>query len=74
MHNIIVQSIDTENDVCVFDCVNSRDPKNIETKKCTRTIAEAKSFIAQQKQNYEAGIAALTAEVNKLEAELAKFS
>ena len=73
MNKIIVRSIDTENDICVFDCINDRDPNNLETKTCTRTIEVAKQFIGGQKSAYETGIATLTAEISNLNTELEKF-
>ena len=77
MNKLIVVSIDTENDVCIFNKVDDRDLNNVNIQQCTRTVAMAKQMIEDAKSQAETQKAAVISMIDTIVAgidvELAKF-
>jgi hypothetical protein len=77
MNKLVIVSIDTENDVCVFNKVDDRDPNNVNIQQCTRTVAIAKAMFTDAKEKAvaqkNAAIQMIDSLVAVIEAELAQF-
>jgi uncharacterized protein YgiB involved in biofilm formation len=70
MNKLVIVSIDTENDVCVFNKVDDRDPNNIKIEQCTRTVAVAKQMFEEAKAKAEAQKAAMISVIDTFVSEV----